>query len=117
MNMEDLYYEEVAIFKKIESTEADNLLGSEDKTFVFIGRSSCPYCRKFVKKLSSAADKTNALVYYVDSENSDDTNIQSFRDKYNVRTVPGFLIRKNGEVDVRCDSSIPEEELIDILKL
>ncbi|SFU72056.1 bacteriocin transport accessory protein, putative [Clostridium sp. DSM 8431] len=116
MNMEDLFYEHVSIFKKIESDKADKLLNSEDKVFVFIGRSTCPYCRKFAVKLSSAASKTNAQVYYVDSENFDDINIQAFRDKFNIRTVPGFLIRKNGEVDVRCDSSIPEEELIDILE-
>ena len=42
--------------------------------------------------------------------------IKSFREKYNIVTVPGFIVSKNREIEVRCDSSITEDEILDLLK-
>lgn len=55
-------------------------------------------------------------IYYIDSENPLDSGIDSFREEYNIRTVPGFVVKNNGKVDVRCDSSLPEDEILDMLK-
>lgn len=46
---EDTYKEDIKSFKQIHSTEADKLLSSEKLTVVYIGRETCPYCRKFAK--------------------------------------------------------------------
>lgn len=113
---EDQYEENIKSFKKISSMEADYLLNNEDKAIVYIGRSTCPFCRKFAKKLSGLANKVITIIYYVDSADSSDNEIRLFRDKYNIVTVPGFIVHKNGEIEVRCDSSIPENEILDMLK-
>ena len=74
------------------------------------------HCRKFASKLSSLANKVDTTIYYVNSEDYLDDGISAFRKKYNIVTVPGFIVHKNGEVEVRCDSSTPENEILDMLK-
>lgn len=112
----DSYEEDVKLFKKVLSTEADKLLSNEELAAIYIGRGTCPFCRKFAKKLSGLANDINTTIYYVDSENSSDNGLISFRKQYNIATVPGFIISKNGEVEVRCDSSLPEDEILNMLK-
>lgn len=112
----DKYEEDVKSFERVLSTQAEKLLSNEDLAAIYIGRATCPFCRKFAKKLSVLTNKVNTTVYYVDSENSLDNELRSFRDKYNIVTVPGFIVRKNKEVEVRCDSSTPEDEILDMLK-
>ena len=116
MNSEFTYKEDVSLFTKILSNEADKLLSNENLAVVYIGRETCPYCRKFAKKLSGLVDEVNTTIYYVDSENFSDNEIASFRNKYNIVTVPGFIVSKNGEIEVRCDSSTPEDEILEMIK-
>ena len=110
------YEEDVSLFTKIISEEADKLLSNEDLAVVYIGRETCPYCRKFAKKLSGLFSEINTTIYYVDSNNFSDNNLKSFREKYNIVTVPGFIVRKNGEIEVRCDSSTPEDEILEMIR-
>ena len=112
----DSYEENIKLFKKVISTQADQLLSNEDLVVAYIGRATCPFCRKFAKKLSSLTNKINITIYYVDSANFSDNLIDSFREKYNIVTVPGFIVSKNREIEVRCDSSITENEILDLLK-
>lgn len=112
----DSYEEDVKLFEKVISTQADELLSNGNLTVVYIGRATCPFCRKFAKKLSGLTNKINITIYYVDSDNFSDNLINSFREKYNIVTVPGFIVSKNREIEVRCDSSITEDEILDLLK-
>ena len=112
----DSYEEDVKLFEKVISTQADELLSNEDLAAIYIGRGTCPFCRKFAKKLSSLTNKINITIYYVDSDNYSDNLINTFREKYNIVTVPGFIVSKNREIEVRCDSSITEDEILDLLK-
>ena len=116
MSEKDQYEENIKSFEKVLSIQADDLLTNKDKTVVYIGRATCPYCRKFAKKLSSLVNEINTTIYYVDSENLSDEGLKVFRNKYNIRTVPGFIVHKNGEVEVRCDSSTPEDEILAMIK-
>ncbi|WP_297438653.1 thioredoxin domain-containing protein [uncultured Clostridium sp.] len=110
------YEKDVEVFTKISSTEAESLLSKEELAVIYIGRATCPYCRKFAKKLSALASDISSTIYYVNSEDYNDAGIDSLRAKYNVRTVPGFIVRKNGEIEVRCDSSLPEDEILNLVK-
>lgn len=116
MSENTTYQENIKSLKKILSTEADKLLSSENLVAVYIGRETCPFCRKFANTLGDLIDKINTTIYYVDSENFSDNGIRSFREKYKVVTVPGFIVSKNGNIDVRCDSSTPENEILNMLK-
>ncbi|MFT8343396.1 MAG: thioredoxin domain-containing protein [Clostridium beijerinckii] len=113
---EDNYEENVKLFEKVISTQAEELLSNKDLAVIYIGRATCPFCRKFAKKLSALTNKINTTIYYVDSSNFSDNLIASFREKYNIVTVPGFIVSKNGEIEVRCDSSLSENEILDLLK-
>lgn len=112
----DTYIEDVKLFEKVLSTQANELLSTKELAVVYIGRGTCPFCRKFAKKLSGLANEINTTIYYVDSQNSSDDGLNSFRDQYNIVTVPGFIISKKGEIEVRCDSSLPEDEILNMLK-
>ena len=90
----DSYEEDVKLFKKVTSTQVDELLSNEDLAVTYIGRGTCPFCRKFAKKLGALTNKINTTIYYVDSSDSSDNLINSFREKYNIVTVPGFIVRK-----------------------
>lgn len=112
----DTYEDDIKLFERVTSTQADTLLSNEELAIVYIGRSTCPFCRKFAKKLSGLTNKINTTIYYVNSEDFSDNATRSFREKYNIVTVPGFIVSKNREIEVRCDSSIPEDEILAMLK-
>lgn len=116
MSGEYTYKEDISLFTKVISEEADKLLSNENLAVVYIGRETCPYCRKFAKKLSGLVNEINTTIYYVDSNNPSDNEIASFREKYNIVTVPGFIVNKNGDIEVRCDSSTPEDEILEMIK-
>ena len=116
MHERELYEENVKAFERVLSTQADQLLTNNDKAVVYIGKSTCPYCCRFVKKLNSLVDEVDTTIYYVDSNNFSDEGLGIFRNKYNIRTVPGFIVHKNGEIEVRCDSSTPESEILAMIK-
>ena len=116
MTGEYSYKEDVSLFTKILSEEADKLLSNENLAVIYIGRETCPYCRKFAKKLSGLVNEINTTIYYVDSNNLSDDEIQSFREKYNIATVPGFIVSKNGNIEVRCDSSTPENQILEMIR-
>lgn len=110
----DTYNEDIKNFKKVFSEDVIKALEEDKTSVVFIGRGSCPYCRKFAKKLGSLASKIHSEVLYVNSEDYSDDMIEELRAKYNVRTVPGFIVKKQGEIEVRCDSSLPEDEILNL---
>lgn len=113
---QNTYHEDIKQFKKVSSTEAHQLLSNENLAVVYIGRETCPYCRKFAKKLNSLVSEINTTIYYVDSSDASDTGINLFRERYDIPTVPGFIVSNNGKLTVRCDSSTPESELLDMVK-
>lgn len=108
--MSNAYSEAIKAFHPISTADAEKHLALEELTIIYIGRENCPYCRKFVDKLSKLAPKIAAPIYYIDS--IADPNIEAFREEYRIVTVPGFIVNKEGELDVRCDSSMPEEEIL-----
>ncbi|MGL4989562.1 MAG: thioredoxin domain-containing protein [Sarcina sp.] len=113
---DNTYQEDIKTFKKITSVEAKELTNNENLVVIYIGRSTCPYCRKFAKKLGSLVDQIKTTIYYIDSEDFSDEGIDDFRSEFNVVTVPGFIVKKNNEIEVRCDSSLPEEEILELVK-
>jgi len=106
------YKENVASFDKIDSVKAQELVKGEGEAVIYIGKAVCPYCQKFIKKLKKVAEETDTHIYYVDSaEESDRVGITAFRNEYDIPTVPGFIFTKGDTVNVKCDSSMPEEEI------
>ena len=110
--MTTTYEENVASFEKIDSAKAQELVKGEGEAVIYIGKAVCPYCQLFTPKLKKVAEETNTQVYYVNSvEESDMEGITAFRNEYDIPTVPGFLYTNGDTVNVKCDSSMPEEEI------
>ena len=87
------------------------IANKENATF-FIGRKTCPYCRKFATTLASVVAETQAYIFFINSEEpSELEELQAFRSEYGIPTVPGFLHTENSQVAVRCDSSMTAEEI------
>lgn len=109
---QNTYQEDVASFKKITPEEVADLIANETLVVIYVGRETCPYCCKFVKKLSHVAAQIDTPIYYVLSSEA----LYDFRERYDIVTVPGFIVSKKGELAVRCDSSMTEEEILDMIK-
>lgn len=114
----DKYLDEVSIFKETTPEEADRLLEAKDGNIVYIGRETCPYCRKFVDKLSLLAEEHDLEVNYVHSQNPEYADeVDELREKYDVPTVPGLLYSsESAGFVVKCDSSLKPEEILEIVE-
>ena len=93
--------------KDLEVTTVDRarqaIADKETATF-FVGRKTCPYCRKF-------AD-TKAHIFFINSEEASELEkLQAFRSEYSIPTVPGFVHVQDGQVSVRCDSSMTADKI------
>ena len=110
--MSTTYEEIVTSFEKIDSAKALELIKSDTEAVIYVGKEVCPYCQKFVVKLKKVAEETNSHIYHVNSvEESDLEGITAFRNEYNIPTVPGFIYTNGDTVNVKCDSSMTEEEI------
>lgn len=117
MNEIETYLEQIKTFEEISPVKGIELLEQEG-TIIYIGRKTCPYCRRFVNKLSKVAQARQYKIYLIDSESEkyDFEDIQSFREQFNIPTVPGFLVKQDSDVAVRCDSSMTEEEIVQMIE-
>ena len=105
--LEDIKDLEVTTVARAQET-IDN---KETATF-FVGRKTCPYCRKFAGTLAGVVAETKAHIYFINSEEPSQLDaLQDFRSRYEIPTVPGFVHVTNGQIKIRCDSSMTEEEI------
>lgn len=113
------YLEQVKIFEETTPEKAEALLEAKEGHTIYIGRETCSYSRRFVRKLSKLAEEEQLTVHYIHSKNPDFTDeIKAFRDKYDVPTVPGLLYSSDSSgIVVKCDSSLEPEEIKEILEI
>lgn len=103
-------------FNPVTPDEAEALLEAGEGNILFIGRETCPYCRKFIVTLHEAASQENLQINFLHSEAEayiEKTN--ELRDKYDVPTVPGLLYGGKDGVDVVCDSSLSVSEILEFV--
>jgi len=112
---------------------AQEALDKKETATFFVGRKTCPYCRKFAGTLAGVVAETKAHIYFINSEEPSQLNelqefrsrygiinseepsqlneLQEFRSRYGIPTVPGFVHIADGQIKVRCDSSMSAQEI------
>ncbi|VHK12785.1 bacteriocin transporter [Streptococcus pyogenes] len=110
------FEEIVANFIPSSVAEVTSAIASGKDMIVFLGRSSCPYCRRFAPKLAQVATDNQKDVYFVDSENAADAaELAVFRENYQSVTVPALLVSYDHHQRVVCDSSLTPDDILAFL--
>lgn len=114
----DQYLGEAKSFEETTPKEADELLEAKEGNIVYIGRETCPYCRRFVKTLGPLAKEHHLKIHYVHAQHPEyEQEVNELREKYDVPTVPGLLYSsENAGMVVKCDSSLDAEEILEIVE-
>ena len=112
------FLEDIKDLEVTTVTRAQEAIDQKETATFFIGRKTCPYCRKFAAKLATVVAETKAHIHFINSEEPSQLNeLQAFRSRYGIPTVPGFVHVENGEIKVRCDSSMTAQEIKDFAGL
>jgi len=94
----DSYKKTVADFSAIDTDAVRAKIEKGDSFFLFTGRSTCPWCRKFVPVLNEIAKEEQITIFYLDSENTPtDDNLKAFRDEYGIASVPSLSYFSGGK--------------------
>ncbi|HEP1428036.1 TPA: thioredoxin [Streptococcus pyogenes] len=110
------FEEIVANFIPASVAEVTSAIASGKDMIVFLGRSSCPYCRRFAPKLAQVATDNQKDVYFVDSENAADAaELAAFRENYQLVTVPALLVSYDQHQRAVCDSSLTPDDILAFL--
>ena len=76
----------VAKFHQITVLELKEKQAQSENFYLYIGRGTCPHCRRFVKQLERIKTKS---FYYLDSEKKT-PELVAFREAYKIKFVPYF---------------------------
>ncbi|HFD5178066.1 TPA: thioredoxin domain-containing protein [Streptococcus pyogenes] len=110
------FEEIVANFIPSSVAVVTSAIASGKDMIVFLGRSSCPYCRRFAPKLAQVATDNQKDVYFVDSENAADAaELAAFRENYQLVTVPALLVSYDQHQRAVCDSSLTPDDILAFL--
>lgn len=104
------FNEYVEKYELIIAEEAQKLIDEKEEVIIFVGKSTCPFCNKFIPKLDFVINELEKNIYFINSYNNNES-LENFRNKYNIKTVPGLLVSKNSNVNVVCDSSLSIDEI------
>lgn len=84
------YEKEVENFKKVSSQELLIDKGNEGK-FIYFGRKTCKYCRKFVPKLKNVFEQKKIKLNYLDTESLSEDTKKEILNKYKITEVPSLI--------------------------
>ncbi|KAA9232609.1 MULTISPECIES: thioredoxin domain-containing protein [Aerococcus] len=94
---ESEFNEAVEKLNRVNAKDLLSNLDSKEESLVFVGRPTCPYCRKFLPKLIEIIESDDLEFAYLDSTaTAESVAIQEFREQAQVATVPA-LVRIGGE--------------------
>lgn len=110
------FEETIAQFTTVEIGEVKQAIENGKDMIMFLGRSTCPFCRLFAPKLAQVAEANHLDVFFVASDNlADAQQLQAFRQEYHLATVPALLVIHSGQVRAVCDSGLTESEILTFL--
>lgn len=111
------YMNDILTFIPVSPEETERLIEAKEGNIVLVGRETCPYTRRFVKKLSKISKDNNLTIHYLHSKTEETLEVvNALREKYDIPTVPGLVYsdESNG-IKVRCNSMMTPEEIIEFV--
>ncbi|GMR70483.1 thiol reductase thioredoxin [Aerococcus viridans] len=86
------FEKEIKDFQEISANVAKGFLEEDEAKLVFIGRPTCPFCRKYLPKLIQALGEDVSSTYYLNSEETaTDDALSDFRFEVGAKTVPSLV--------------------------
>lgn len=94
---------DVSMFESIDAEKFEKIFKSDKKSLIYLGRSTCGFCVKFLPNLQQAQEEYGYKTYYLDIttvDNKDAEKIQKLDSflKDNYGYTPMVLIVKNGKI-------------------
>lgn len=100
-SMSTTYDQQITYFSEISTKDVEKKIQNKDQFLLYIGRSTCPFCRDLVSVLYNliSSSQLEYEIFYLDSQNTPtDLALQTFRNAYHVETVPAILFFSNNSV-------------------
>lgn len=99
---EEIDYD-VSMFDTIDTDKFVKLFKSDKKSLIYLGRSTCGFCVKFLPNLQKAQKEFGYKTYYLDITTVDDKGVEKIQglDKFlkdNYGYTPMVLVVKNGKI-------------------
>ena len=94
---------DVSMFESIDVEKFEKIFKSDKKSLVYLGRSTCGFCVKFLPNLQQAQEEYGYKTYYLDIttvDSKDTEKIQKLNSflKDNYGYTPMVLVVKNGKI-------------------
>ena len=94
---------DVSMFKNIDTDKFIELFKKDEKSFIYLGRSTCGYCVQFLPSLQKAQEEYGYKTYYLDITTVSDKGMKKIQklDKFlknNYGYTPLVLVVKNGKI-------------------
>lgn len=89
------YQKNVDSFTPISMEEVHDKIENGIPFILYISNESCPFCVEVVNNVRSAAKEVNAKIFYIDSENPDiknDETFLKFKEEYDIEDDPTMLL-------------------------
>lgn len=87
------YVHSINKFIQVSVNDVKYKIDNCDTFILYIGRSTCQWCRKLAPVLSSIIAEKGVKLYYLDSEDTEiDPTIAEFRTAYKIETVPAIVL-------------------------
>lgn len=93
---EDVYNEQVKIFKKVEIAELNKMIEEKKSFNIYLGRENCPYCQILVPQLDKLIKDEKVEIYYLDTLNTN-KEMDNFFKEYKLEYVPSLMRFEEGK--------------------
>lgn len=116
---QDEFEKEIKDFQEITANVAKGFLEEDEAKLVFIGRPTCPFCRKYLPKLIQSLGDDVSSTYYLNSEETaTDDALSDFRFEVGAKTVPSLVyVGGDGKFkNLNADSSNSVAEIAQAIK-
>ena len=111
------FQQDIQVLKELSIAEVEQLTKGSEQFVLFVGRGTCPYCRRFAPKFANVVRDNGLTGYFLNSEKSADlAAIQAYREQHGIKTVPGLVVAQAGQVRVVCDSSLSEAAILNFIQ-